>query len=263
MARVLLILSIILTLATAGLGYMAKQKVDELQASLQTNSRNLNTTTNNLNKTKKELDATSADLAKTKTDLDDRTAALGKAKTELDDTAKKLADASAMVEAKSKEVEELRVLVTPPGSEPGMTPEAMRAQIDANKAELQKAQSELAEARQVQETLNNRLQEQTTQLAAKEQQVKSYRDVTVRAGLSGRVLAFNPGWNFAVLSIGDKAGLKAGVQMLVMRGNSMIAKARVTTVEPNTSIADILPGTVARGATVQAGDTVVFEGNQR
>lgn len=263
MARILLILSIILTLATAGLGYMAKQKVDELQASLQTGTRDLRAKTNDLIKTKKELDATTADLTKTKTDLDDRSAELGKAKTELNDTATKLASATALVDAKTKELDDIKAQLKPPGEGPGMTAEELKIAMETSKADLAKAQSELAEARQVQETLNNRLQEQTSQLAAKEQQVKSYKDVTVRAGLSGRVLAFNPGWNFAVLSIGDKAGLKAGVNMVVTRGGSMIAKARVTTVEPNTSIADILPGSLARGATVQAGDTVVFEGNQR
>ena len=94
---------------------------------------------------------------------------------------------------------------------------------------------------------------QEEQVATKTREVDAYRNVTVRQGLSGRVLAYNPGWNFVVLSIGDKAGLKSGVQMIVTRGNQAIGKVRVTSVEPNTAIADVLPGTMARGQSVQAG----------
>ena len=49
--------------------------------------------------------------------------------------------------------------------------------------------------------------------------------------------------------------------LLVVRGNEPIARLRVTSVEPSTSIADVLPGSVRRGMTVQPGDTVIFEGH--
>jgi len=264
MARVLLILSIILSLATAGVGYIAKQKVDEVQLDLQKTKRNLRTETATLKKTREELATTEADLATTRTSLDDRTAELAKTKTELNDTATKLATATAEVEEKAKlladvqaQLEGMRVTLG------DIKPDEIAAKIAELNSMNVRLQSELNEAKQVQETLNARLQEESQKVVAKEQQVAAYKNVTVRAGTSGRVLAFNPGWNFAVLSIGDKAGLKSGVQMVVMRGTSMIAKVRVTTVEPNTSIADVLPGTIARGTTVQAGDTVIFEGSQR
>lgn len=259
MARVLLILSIVLTLVTAGLGFVAKQKVDALQGDMQAAKRDLNATKNNLIKTRTELDGTKKDLATAKQQLDDRTAELAKAKTELDDAQKKLAEANVLVEAKTKELEAIQKKISAPGT-PGMTAEEMLARMDQVTKDLAKAQTELAEATQVAETLNARVREQEDKIATKQREVDAYRNVTVRAGLSGRILAYNPGWNFVVLSIGDKAGLKSGVQMIVTRGNSMIGKVRVTSVEPNTAIADVLPGTVARGQSVQAGDTVIYEG---
>jgi hypothetical protein len=36
---------------------------------------------------------------------------------------------------------------------------------------------------------------------------QSYKGPIVRQGLTGKVLAYNPGWNFVVLNIGDKSGL--------------------------------------------------------
>ena len=50
--------------------------------------------------------------------------------------------------------------------------------------------------------------------------------------------------------------------MLVLRGGEPIAKARISSVETSQSIADILPGSVRKGVTVQPGDNVVFEGTR-
>ena len=79
-------------------------------------------------------------------------------------------------------------------------------------------------------------------------------------GLQGRILAVNAGWNFVVLSVGDKQGVSVNAPLLVVRGNQPIAKLRITSVEPSTSIADVLPGSVPRGISVQPGDTVIFQG---
>ena len=81
-------------------------------------------------------------------------------------------------------------------------------------------------------------------------------------GLQGRILAVNAGWNFVVLNIGDKQGLAVNSGMLVVRGNTPIARLRITSVEPATAIADVIPSSVARGVTVQPGDTVIVEGRQ-
>ena len=48
--------------------------------------------------------------------------------------------------------------------------------------------------------------------------------------------------------------------MVVTRGGQMVAKVRVTSVEPSTSIADIIPSSVVKGQSVQPGDSVVYEG---
>jgi hypothetical protein len=65
-----------------------------------------------------------------------------------------------------------------------------------------------------------------------------------------------------VLNIGDRQGLKANTPMLVVRNGQQVARVRVTSVEPATAIADVLPGTLARGDAVRPGDTVVFQGTR-
>ena len=127
---------------------------------------------------------------------------------------------------------------------------------------MQKAQTELAEANQVRITLDEQKRVAEDKMTAAEQKVRRYQGPIVRAGLTGRVLAYNPGWNFVVLNIGDRAGVKANTNMLVVRGGQAIAKVRVTSVEPSTAIADVVAGTIARGTTVQPGDSVVYEGRR-
>jgi hypothetical protein len=81
-------------------------------------------------------------------------------------------------------------------------------------------------------------------------------------GLEGQVLAVNPSWNFVVISIGDGAGVVPNAEMVVMRGGEAIAKVKITSVEKATSIADIVPGSIAHGVRVQPGDRVIYQGSQ-
>lgn len=82
----------------------------------------------------------------------------------------------------------------------------------------------------------------------------------VKPALQGRVLAVHARWNFAVLSFGERQGATANSTFNVVRGTETIARVRITSVEPTTSIADILPGTTRKDVTVQPGDVVLPEG---
>ena len=50
--------------------------------------------------------------------------------------------------------------------------------------------------------------------------------------------------------------------MVVTRGGEAIGKARISSVEPSTSIADLIPGSFRKGVSVQPGDVVVYEGSR-
>ena len=82
-----------------------------------------------------------------------------------------------------------------------------------------------------------------------------------KPGLEGKVLAVNSNWNFVVLNIGDRQGVVSGSALIVKRGGNMVAKLRVTSVEPSTSIADIQAGGAAKGFSIQPGDVVIFPGS--
>jgi hypothetical protein len=169
---------------------------------------------------------------------------------------------AAEVEAKVKELAEANAKIAGMPAGPAVDPQAA-AEAQKLREELQKSQTELAEMRQVQETLNSRVKDAEDRFKAQADEVERYRKGFAKNSLSGRIMAVNPGWNFVVLSVGDRQGAAVGASMLVLRGGQPIGKAKISSVEPSTSIADIVPGSVAEGYTVQPGDTVVYEGQRK
>jgi hypothetical protein len=79
-------------------------------------------------------------------------------------------------------------------------------------------------------------------------------------GIRGTVLAVNRAYNFVVLNLGERQGVEPNTEMLVLRGGSFIGKIRISSVEPATSIGDIITSSLARGVQVQTGDTVIYAG---
>ncbi|HET6408653.1 MAG TPA: hypothetical protein VFG14_12285 [Chthoniobacteraceae bacterium] len=265
MARLLLIASILLGFGTAFLGYKTKQQADELQGKLKSTSASLNQTRTKLTsaekelgETKKRLDDTTATLKQKEEEVVNAKAAAEKAKADYATAQAAVDEANKKIQAAEAAVEELKKTF-PQGVDMATLPQTL-GQLQTD---IAKFKTERDEAVAVAESLKARSDELTASVETKDRTIQEYKTGYVRQGLSGKVVAYNPGWNFVVLNIGDKAGLKAGVQMVVLRGGNMVGKLKVTSVEPNTAIADVLPGTLARGDSVQPGDSVVFEGNRR
>ena len=261
MAKIFLGIALAFMLATAVLGFRAKDNADKLQTTLKDTKQTLTTTQGTLNLTKTELKKSQEDLTAATAKVEEQGKEIATQKGQMDDLTKKIAEATTTMEAKTMEVEELKkkiasMVPTTPGGVPGEKDPI----VEALKAEVAKAQTERDEAKQFADTLTAKKKEIEDQMASLKA-YKANREIGyVRQGTTGRILAVNGGWNFVVLSIGDKQGSVVGATMLVLRGGEPIAKARVSSVEAATSIADILPGSVRRGVTVQPGDSIVFEG---
>ncbi len=262
MAKVFLGLAIALMIATAVVSFLAKGNIDTVQGNLRDTKTNLATTTSNLKKTEGELKVAEEEVQTAKTALEAEKEQGLKLKAEADAATAKVAQAQADLEAKVKELAEANAKIAGMPAGPTIDPQA-QAEMEKARQDLQKAQTELAEMRQVQETLNSRVKDAEDKFKAQASEVERYRQGVAKVGLSGRIMAVNPGWNFVVLSVGDRQGAAVGANMLVLRGGQPIGKAKISSVEPSTSIADIVPGSVAEGYTVQPGDTVVYEGQRK
>lgn len=107
--------------------------------------------------------------------------------------------------------------------------------------------------------MNGNFEKSQSRIKELEGQIAQKKRVQDFNSLSGRILAVNEAWNFVVLNVGDKNGLTSNAELLVKRGNTRIGRVRVTSVEPASSIADIIPGSLVGGLSIQPGDYVVSD----
>jgi len=175
-----------------------------------------------------------------------------KQKTKIADVEKQLQEQEAEnnklvaeVDAKQAEIDQLKAELPGSGDQLVDTGDDPSAKIAEQEAVITKLETELASTKAEADQLKARETERLTN--------------QMRQGLSGQVLAVNRAWNFVVLNIGDKNGVVSNAEMLVKRGNSLIGRVKISSVEPSTSIADIDPGSVPQGLNIAPGDRVIFQ----
>ena len=64
----------------------------------------------------------------------------------------------------------------------------------------------------------------------------------VMPGLAGKIIAVDPKWNFVVLDVGEKAGAKQRGILMVSREGRLVGKVRISSVQADRSVANIVPG---------------------
>lgn len=129
------------------------------------------------------------------------------------------------------------------------------------KTQLEEAKKQLETAEQEKNVLANKVKASQDRVAAMEKEKKRRESTISQPGVHGKVLAVNQAYNFVVLSIGEHQGVVPNSELLVMRSGALIGKIRISSVEPTTSIGDIIVNSLARGVQVQPGDTVVYAGS--
>lgn len=255
MSKILLIAAAVFLLGTAGLSFLNKGKMtaktDELKrissviaaaqgeaakarSTLKENDRKLGEQSTRAVELQNQLTAAQSDLAK----LKDETSA----------STKNLAD-------KDAEIERLNKAVAAAASGQKIAPEGNDVVT-----QLQTLTTQRDELKTVNDSLQNRVKGMETQVAELQRRENSRQAGIARPGLAGRVLAVDRNWNFVVLSLGDRNGVNSNTTMVVRRGDSLVGRVRITSVEPSQSIADIVPNSVPPGVSVEAGDTVIFPG---
>ena len=261
MAKLFIGISAAFMLATALVSFMLKGKVDALQAGRKDAIGKISIA---------EAKAVTAQKAQTKAEEGEKVATekltaatdeATKAKQDAADAKKEASEKQLLVETKDKQIADLNEKIgkMPAGTDPAKLTE-LTAQITALTTEKDNALKERDEAKAAFDSAVAKSKSGEEELA-KLQKEKRDRDLHLgRAGLRGRILAVNGGWNFVVLSVGDKQGISVDDPLIVVRGNEPVAKLRITSVEPSTSIADVIPASVRRGISIQPGDTVIFQG---
>ncbi|MCI0541510.1 MAG: hypothetical protein L0Z50_40445 [Verrucomicrobiales bacterium] len=82
------------------------------------------------------------------------------------------------------------------------------------------------------------------------------KDPEMPAGLKGKVLAVDAKWDFVVIDVGGNQGAVERGKLLVSRDGKLIGAVRITRVEPNRSIANIIPE--MKQGDLMEGDQVIY-----
>jgi hypothetical protein len=207
--------------------------------------------------------------------LKDREAAVAAANAKFGDTENKVArteaelvkiqaernDLQAKLRTNETEIADLRKRVETAAAEPIAGDLPAHSIVDLQ-TQLEDARSQLQAAEREKILLSDKLKSTRDKSGPVETAIKDRATSRPNpVGVRGTVLATNQAYNFVVLSLGARQGVEANTEMLVLRGGSFIGKIRISSVEPATSIGDIISSTLARGVQVQPGDTVVYAGN--
>lgn len=257
MGKTLLFASIAVTGLTAALGFLNRGKLVEARTTAQT-------ATAEASKAKEDLAKAAADLKTSTENLAAVTAQKDEATAKLSSTETALAKATADLTAANSKVAEHEAKIAALDADNKQKDEKIKQLEIAPDAGSSSGQDTQLLARvQELETVNAKLQSDLegsrSQLEDLRKEKLARQELRMRNNLEGRVLAVNQAWNFVVLNLGEKNGVVGNAEMLVKRGNQLIGKVRITTVDPNSSIADIVANSVPPGVTIVPGDNVIYQ----
>jgi len=233
--RISLILAIIAGLAVGAINFTKiKQEITDLRTHLQEQ-------TDRAVKDEADLSKTRSDLKKTQTALDDT-------KKDLDDTKKQLEVASAKVNDLTTKSDKLQSDLSAAQKDlsdakidldiyRGVFPTTKDA-VDAGKR-MKAMEDRVAVIEDEKKVLQR-------QLVRVNNELDVYRDpnrpVQLPATLIGKILVADPKWDFVILSVGADQGAIQRGEMLVNREGHLVAKVRITSVQKDRCIANVLPG---------------------
>ncbi len=190
-----------------------------------------------------------------------------KAEAELALIQKEKADLQAKLDDNQKEIASVQMSVpdaekNPSASatnSPATAPPAadLQSQLDDLRRQLDSAEKEKAFLSEKLQDMQDRADQPTEGKKRRE----AIRETSPRrTGLRGTILAVNQAYNFVVLNLGNRHGVESNAEMLVLRDGALVGKIRISSVEPGTAIGDIITNSLARGAQLQPGDSVVYAG---
>lgn len=189
-----------------------------------------------LQNTKADLETTRGELTKTKDDL-------AKTRTELDVSKAKVTELTDNLEAKEAELAQSKGRVDQLEQDKA----GLQTQIDEMNNQLVKSEEEMRDCQDQVATLDKIIKDMEASTGGKK---------LLPVGLTGRIIAVNPDWNFVILDLGSDSGLVPGAEMIVHRGDQLVGRVHISAVQKNMAVAEILSDW--EQAPVQEGDNVLF-----
>jgi hypothetical protein len=235
--RICLILAIL-----AGIGVIVVSQV-QLRTQIQTIIQDRNTNKENWDKEKNRANKLNKELGDTKTKLTATEKSLTQTQTELTSTKSSLDDEKKRAKGLQDNLDKTKASLLASDQELsawkalGIPVEGVKGVIDSEKTLRSESQVLMAENKIMAKKLTDAMQE-----------LDGYKrgnpdaDLPLAATIRGKVVAVDPKWSFVVLDVGAEQGVKEKGVLLVSRNSKLIAKVKVTSVQGNRSVANIVPG---------------------
>ena len=233
--RISLIVAIIAGLAVGVLNFVTiKDKVTTLQTDLKTQTEGRQKAETDLASTRKDLEKTTGELKTTRETL------------------------TATTEERDKAVQDVTALT--------QKSEKLTTDLNKTREERDTAQNELAgykatgysaqdvasmgqQYKQLQDTLSGQQEENIVlgrTVKVLETELGRYRNpenpIPLPASIKGKVLVSDPKWNFVIVDVGGDQGVLEYGELLINRNGRLVAKVRVSKVQKDKSVANIMPG---------------------
>ena len=233
--RICLIAAIVFGLAVTGLNLgLLKGKIDAL-----TEERNHEhdvrvDTEHKLADTRSELKKTTAELNTTKQTLATTTQERDTALANLDSQTKRADKLTDDLKKTTAERDDAQANLAAYVATGYKAPE-----IVAMGKEFKELQNTLAGVRSENKVLGQNIKKLENRLAKYEDPTKP---IYLPATLKGIVLVADPKWNFVVLNVGEDQGVLESGELLVNRNGKLVAKVKISSVQKERCVANILPG---------------------
>jgi hypothetical protein len=269
MIRILLFATIALSLASASLAFLTRQKAEEMAGNLKSTSQTVTETKSSASKLKEENKTAQARIEELSKSTEDQKAQADKVAANLKESEAKGTKLEAEVAEKGKKVESLtRQLEEALAAAKPATPIPDPAQ----EQKVAKLLDDLEKTKQSAEAEQKRLMQKAVELEGKVAQLTAKNKAASGGGpaagsvggagtkkaVSGTVVAVNEGWNFVVVDLGDRNGVTPETNLAVQRNGKVVANLKVTEVRPKHVSAGVEYAEGSnRGDKVLLGDTVV------
>ena len=233
--RISLILAILAAIAVGVVnGVFVKDKITMLTTDRNTQKSQKEQALSDLNHTQNQLKATNAVLAQTQQDLA---------------AAKQARDAAvATAAAQQKRADDLSTKLTKATQDRDVAQSELDAYTQIGTAKefadmkqtLNKAQAAIEALNEEKVVMNRRILQLQAKLDVYE---GTNKPIELPANLRGQIVVVDPKWDFVVMNVGlDQGIIKQGSELLVSRNGRLVAKVKVTSIQKDRSIANLMPG---------------------
>jgi myosin heavy subunit len=248
MNRIILVVTILLSLGAGVLSFLTKQEAENVLDEKRTamaKSQTLEAEVKKLTATKKDSESKIGELTKT---TEEHKSEAEKVRTEMTSRQGEIAKSKSRLKELEAEV-----------STPKINPET-EAKLASLNEQLEKVQKTASEQEKRAEQLAIQLENERKKKVEEARKVEIAK-VEKRKNALGRILAYDAGWSFVVFSLGDADGVTPESELEVQRGGQPVARLSISKIQPQQTTANLMPLPSQRSRAipqVSMGDTVVF-----